>query len=92
MKTWQVLLIGEGFTVNGALCNCEISGFVNSETVERAVEKAGSIARQNHPELAQASGPFPRPVINAEDVVELSPRFTYSVAIDEIDVNWITEH
>jgi hypothetical protein len=60
MKTWKVLLVGEGFTVKGAHCNCEISGFVNSGSLEGAVERASSIAPQHTPELAQASGPVPR--------------------------------
>lgn len=81
MKTWQVLLIGEG-------CSCEISGFVNAESMAAAVEKVEAIARQRHPELGQASGSFPRPVINADEVTELSREFPYPIAVDEIELHW----
>jgi hypothetical protein len=77
MKIWQVLLVGEGFTRNGSACDCEISGFVEAAAVDAAVEEAVAIARKTYPELAQASGQFPRPVINADEVVELGADFPF---------------
>ncbi|WP_156370671.1 MULTISPECIES: hypothetical protein [unclassified Acidovorax] len=44
MKTWQVLLIGEGFSVDGVVRSCEISGFVNAESVAAAVSSLTPIA------------------------------------------------
>jgi hypothetical protein len=88
MKTWQVLLIGQGFSVDGVARNCEISGFIDAESPADAVEKVEAIARRRYPELRQASGSFPRPVINADEVTELSRDFPYAIPVDEIELHW----
>lgn len=88
MQTWQVLLVGEGFTVDGALRNCEISGFVRAGNVDAAVEKVCAIARQVHAELGQASGVIPGPVISIEEVVEMNDRFPYPFPVDHVEVHW----
>ena len=89
MKIWQVLLLGEGFQVEGAKSNCEITGFVEAESVEAAIEKACAIATRAHPELAQVAGPFPRPVVNADEVEELGATFPYSVDVDQVELHWV---
>lgn len=89
MKTWQVLLLGEGFTVDGVLRNCEISGFVKAESVAAAVEKAEAIARSSHSELERAAGAFPCPVINAEEVLELGDDFPYAIDADQVELHWV---
>lgn len=53
MRIWQVLLLGEGFQVEGVKSNCEITGFVEAEGVEAAIEKACAIATRAHPELGK---------------------------------------
>lgn len=89
MKTWQVLLIGEGFTVDSVLRNCEISGFVKAKSVAAAVEKVEAIARRSHSELEQAAGAFPRPGISAEEVVELGDDFPYPIDVDQVELHWV---
>ncbi len=88
MKTWQVFLTGEGFSVDGKLRDCEISGFINAESLAAAVEKVEAIVRQRHPELRQASGSFPRPAINVDEVTELSGDFPYPIPVNEIELHW----
>lgn len=90
MKIWQVLLLGEGFQVKGLKSNCEITGFVEAESVEAAVEKACAIAARIYPELGQAGGPFPRPVVNADEVQELCTPFPYSVEVDQVELHWVS--
>jgi hypothetical protein len=89
MKTWQVLLIGEGFFVNGAQCNCEISGFVKAGSVAAAIETVEAIARRSHSELEQATGAFPRPVINAHEVVEVEDAFPHPIDGDHVELHWV---
>jgi hypothetical protein len=42
---------------------------------------------QDHRELQQATGPFPRPVINADEIQEVPE--TLLIVADQVEVFWI---
>ena len=89
MKIWQVWLFGEGFHVRGMKFNCEISGVVEAESADAAAKKACGIATRTHPELSQAAGSFPRPVINANEIQEWSGTHPQSIEVDQVELHWI---
>jgi len=73
MKTWQVLGRGEGFVHGKSTLGFELSGFVLADDPNEAFEKAITIAKREWPEISQAEKKeFPRPVINADEVVEVT--------------------
>lgn len=87
MGTWQVTAIGWGFMKDGVEHDCELSGLVRAEDSNDAFSKVCSLAMRDHPELLQAAGPFPRPVINAEEI-QAVPN-TRLIGADQIELHWI---
>ena len=86
-KFWRVLIIGEGFRIGDVTRNFELTGIVEATNTNDAFSKACELARRMHPELAQATGPFPRPVIHADEIQELhSPD---GVQVDAVDLEWL---
>jgi hypothetical protein len=62
---------------------------VKAESVAAAIEKVEDIARRSHLELEQAAGGFPRPTINADEVVEVGDTFPYSIDVDQVELHWV---
>jgi hypothetical protein len=87
MAVWQVSAVGWAFIKGGVEQDCEISGFVRADDPDDAFSRVCAIARTLHPELLQAGGPFPRPVINAEEVQEVPE--TEGRDIDKVEVYWV---
>lgn len=87
MRVWQVDAVGEGFMKDGVRQDCQLSGLVRANDSNDAFSKVCSIAMQDHAELRQATGPFPRPVINPEEIQEV-----YEVPlihVNQVEVFWI---
>ncbi|ULU24455.1 hypothetical protein [Dyella terrae] len=73
MKTWQVLGYGEGFVRGERVLGFELSGLVFAEGPNEAFKKAIALAKREWPEISQADKEgFPRPVINADEVDEVT--------------------
>lgn len=89
MRVWQVLALGTGFIRDGIEQGCEIAGFVRADSPDDAFSKACNIAMKVHPELLQATGRFPRPVINAEEIEELFQ--VDGMDIEKVEVYWVKE-
>lgn len=87
MRVWQVLSIGAGFIRDSIEQGCEIAGFVRADSPDDAFSKACKIAMKLHPELLQATGPFPRPVINAEEIEEIFQ--AEGMGIEKVEVYWV---
>jgi hypothetical protein len=87
MGVWQVSAVGWGFMKGGTKQDCEITGLVRADDPDDAFSRACAIAKILDPELLQAVGPFPRPVINAEEIQELP--CTEGVDIDKVQVCWV---
>lgn len=87
MKTWQVLGYGEGFLHAKRIVGFELSGFVFAEDANEAFEKAIALAKRDWPEISQAEKvDFPRPVINADEIVEVTGRLT--VDEERVELIW----
>ncbi|MBP1203562.1 hypothetical protein JOD97_001576 [Duganella sp. 1411] len=86
MRVWQVSAVGWGFMKIGKRQDCEIAGFVRADDPDDAFSRACAIARVLAPELLQAVGPFPRPVINVEEIQEVPE--TEGLDIDKVEVYW----
>jgi hypothetical protein len=86
MRVWQVSAVGWGFMKTGNEQDCEIVGFVRAADPDDAFSKACAIATVLAPELLQAAGTFPRPVINAEEIQEV-PEME-GLDIDKVEVYW----
>lgn len=89
MKVWQVYGEGEGFVINGKERAFELSGFVQAEDATAAFSRACELATKDHPALAQAAGPFPRPVVNPKEVQEVMAGFT--VELGKVQVDWLED-
>lgn len=87
MSVWQVAAVGWGFMKDGVQHDCELSGLVRANNPDEAFSKVCNIAIQDHPELLQATGPFPRPVINADEIQEVPE--TQLVGADQVELYWI---
>jgi hypothetical protein len=72
MKMWQILGYGEGFLrANKELGFC-LDGLVYADSAKDAFDRAIALANRNWPEISQAENADPpRPVINAEEIVEV---------------------
>lgn len=87
MKTWQILGRGEGFIRGERVVGFELSGFVLANGPDEAFEKAITIAKRDWAEISQAEKEgFPRPVINADEVVEVTGGLI--VREDQVDLIW----
>lgn len=86
MKVWQIYGEGEGFVIDGTPMAFELSGFVEADDPGAAFAQACELAREEHPELAQAAGPFPRPVINPMEIHEIGEDL--AVEVGKIRVDW----
>lgn len=86
MSVWQVTAVGWGFMKDGVQQDCELLGFVRANNPDEAFSKVCNIAIQNHPELLQATGTFPRPVINADEIQEV-PETQFS-GPDQVELYW----
>lgn len=87
MSMWQVAAVGWGFMKDGVEHDCELSGLVRAKNPGEAFSKVCNIATKDHPELLQAAGPFPRPVINPDEIQEV-PK-TRLVGADQVELYWI---
>ncbi|MFP5392048.1 MAG: hypothetical protein ACLGI6_10990 [Gammaproteobacteria bacterium] len=87
MSMWQVAAVGWGFMKDGGQQDCELSGLVRANNPDEAFSKVCSIAMQDYPELQQATGPFPRPVVNADEIQEVFE--TQLVGVDHVELFWI---
>ncbi|HEY4081746.1 MAG TPA: hypothetical protein VGM81_13725 [Burkholderiaceae bacterium] len=87
MKLWQVLIIGEGFRLADETRRFELTGIVEAVGANDAFSKACELAMRVHPELAQATGPFPRPVINADEIQEIQRRD--DIEVDTVELEWV---
>ena len=87
MGTWQVAAVGWDFMKDGVQHDCELSGLVRANNPGEAFSKVCSIAIQDHPEPQQATGPFPRLVINADEIQEVCE--TQLIGADQVEVFWI---
>lgn len=87
MSLWQVAAVGWGFMKDGLQHDCELSGLVRANNPDEAFSKVCSIATQYSPEFQQATGPFPRPVINADEIQEVSE--TEHIGADQVELYWI---
>ena len=87
MGTWQVAAVGWDFMKDGVQHDCELAGLVRANNPGEAFSKVCSIAMQDHPELQQATGPFPRPGINADEIQEVCE--TQLIGADQVEVFWI---
>ena len=85
MKLWQVMVKGEGFVRSGVTASFDLTAFVEAESPDDAFAKACDPARQAHPELAQATGPFPRAVIDADEIQEAAGPYERS---GEVELEW----
>jgi hypothetical protein len=87
MKCWQILGFGEGFLRADKVVGFELSGFVFADTLDESFARAISLAKLDHPELAQADKiDFPRPVINAEEIYDVTGRL--NVDEEGVEVIW----
>ncbi|GLQ98800.1 hypothetical protein [Dyella mobilis] len=87
MKTWQVLGRGDGFVHGESVLGFDLSGFVVAKSPYEALEKAIAIAKRDWREISQAEKKeFPRPVINAEEVVDVTGRLI--IEEDRIELYW----
>ncbi|MEJ5128870.1 hypothetical protein WH367_22720 [Comamonas sp. MYb21] len=86
MKVWQIYGEGEGFVIDGTEMAFELSGFVEADDADAAFAQACELARGKHPELAQAAGPFPRPVINHMEIQEIGA--VLAVEVGKVRVDW----
>ena len=86
MGIWQVSAVGWGFSKSGTEQDCEIAGLVRADDPDDAFSKACEIAKVLAPELLQPAGPFPRPVINAEEIQEVPD--PEGLGIDKVEVYW----
>ena len=87
MGTWQVLAVGRGFMKDSVEHDYELSGLVRAKDPADAFSTACGMAMRDHPELLQAAGQFPRPVINAEEIQEVPA--TRLIGADQIELHWI---
>lgn len=87
MKVWQVNGEGEGFVIDGMERAFELSGFVEAEDANAAFSRACELASRDHPALAQAADPFPRPVINAQEIIEVGAGLP--VEVGKVQVDWL---
>jgi hypothetical protein len=87
MSAWQVAAAGWGFMKDGVRQDCELSGLVRANNPDEAFSKVCNIALQDHPELLQATGPFPRPVINADEIQEVPD--SQLAGADQVELYWI---
>jgi len=87
MSMWQVAAVGLGFIKDGVEQSCELSGLVRAKDSNDAFSKVCSLASRDHPELLQAAGPFPCPVINVEETQEVLE--TRLIKADQIELHWI---
>ena len=87
MIVWRVVAVGCGFKKDGVQHDCELSGLVRADNINDAFSKTCNIAMQNHPELLQSSGSFPRPTINAEEIQEVPEALL--VGADRVELHWI---
>lgn len=86
ISVWQVLGVGFGFVRNNIEQHCELAGFVSANDPDEAFSKACHIAMKDNQELLQATGAFPRAVINAEEIQELSE--VEGIEVDKVEVYW----
>lgn len=87
MKTWQVLGRGEGFVHGESVLGFELSGLVTADGPNEAFEKAIALAKREWPEISQAENKeFSGPVINAEEVVEVTGLMT--VEEERVELLW----
>lgn len=89
MRVWQVSAMGSGFIRNGIEHDCELTGFVRADAPDEMFSKAFNIAMTLHPELIQATGPFPRPVINIEEIEEIFEE--EGIDVDKVELYWVKE-
>jgi len=87
MKVSQVYGAGEGFVIHGKRKAVELSGFVEAEDADAAFSRACELATRDHPALAQAAGPFPRPVINPQEIQEIGAVLAHEVG--KVRVAWV---
>jgi len=85
MGIWQVQIWGDGFIRDGSTASFELGGIVEARNVDEAFDNAVALARQAHPELAQAQRPpGPGAVINAEEIQEFHDAPREQVGIVEL--------
>ncbi len=89
MSVWQVAAVGRDFSKDGVAHDCELFGLVRADDPADAFSKACNIAIQAHPQLLEAAGPFPRPVINPDEIYEVPE--TQLVGADEVELHWIAK-
>lgn len=88
MGIWQIQIWGEGFVLDGEEASFELDGIVKAANVSGAFDMAVALAKQQYPELSQAEhSPGPGPVINAEEIQELSE--APESQIDKVELFWI---
>lgn len=87
MSIWQVAAIGLGFIKDAVQHDCELYGLVRANNPNEAFSKVCNLAMQDHPELQQATGPFPRAVINADEIEEVPE--TQLVGPGQVELYWI---
>ncbi|TDS82086.1 hypothetical protein [Comamonas sp. JUb58] len=85
MKVWEIYGEGEGFVVDGTEMAFEVSGFIEADDSNAAFAQACELAKREHPELAQAAGPFPRPEINAMEIQEIGADLAVEVGTVQVD-------
>ena len=87
MKVWQVYGEGQGFVIDGIEMAFELSGLVQAEDANAAFSRACELAVRDHPELAQAAGPFPRPAINPLEIQEVGE--ASAVEVGKVQLDWL---
>ncbi|WP_143029326.1 hypothetical protein [Rhodoferax sp. OV413] len=87
MKVWQVYGEGEAFVIDGKKMAFELSGCVEAEDAITAFSRACELAVRDHPALAQAAGPFPRPVVNPLEIQEVDAGL--AVEVGKVQLDWL---
>ncbi len=73
MRKWEISAYGEGFLRADKELGFFLSGFVYADNANNAFLRAVALAKQDWPEISQAEKVgFPRPVINAEEINEVT--------------------
>ncbi|MGO4505350.1 hypothetical protein [Dyella sp. 2YAF14] len=87
MKTRQVIGRGEGFVRGESILGFELSGFVLADGPDDAFAKAVTLAKRKWPEISQVEkDKFPRPVINADEVAEVTSGLV--IGEDRVELFW----
>ena len=87
MKVWQVYGEGEGFVIDGIEMAVELSGFVEAPDAHAAFGRVCELAAKDYPALGQAAGPYPRAVINPQEIQEVAEGL--AVEVGKVQIDWV---